>query len=396
MSESTGSRGKGRSPSRAPARPFASAGVATGSSVLTSAYPVSTTGVLNPASGTPPQAGRDRSASKTRVTGTSVCFFARVADRSVLDRVEFYAQDLQILSDLGLRVHVVTRVTALRPADVFFTWWWTWAFFPVAFANSLGRPSIVTGVFDGWRFPERPVLHQRMMRAALGMATANVFLSDFEMADTCRRARVTNPHCSPLATYTDFFKPSCTQRSPETVFSVISNGATNAKRKCAPELLEAAAMIAEVIPGVRFAIAGDQGSLRPHLEQLARSLGISENVHFLGTVSRAEKHRLMSTCAVYLQPSQYEGFGLAILEAMSCGAPVVASSAGAVPEVAGNAIRYGDGHAPDKIATAVLDVLGDDAARSAMSAASRSRAVEHFTFDRRRRDIERILADVGV
>lgn len=381
------------SPPEAPPRPSPSGA---SSSSASSSFPPAAASLLGAGSGTSRGSRPLPPTPKARVARSRACFFARVADRSVLDRVEFYAQDLQILSDLGLRVHVATRVSDLRPADLFFAWWWTWAFFPVSFARSLGRPSIVTGVFDGWLFPQRPVLHRGMMRAALGMATANVFLSELEMSDTCRRARVTNPSCSPLATYTDFFTPSSTERSPQTVFSVISNGATNARRKCAPELLEAAAMVAQAVPGVRFAIAGDQGPLRSHLEELARSLGISDNVGFLGTVSRAEKHRLMSTCAVYLQPSRYEGFGLAILEAMSCGAPVVASSAGAVPEVAGDAIRYVDGHAPDDIAAAVVDVLRDDGARRAMSAAGRSRAVEHFSYERRRHDIERVLGDIGV
>lgn len=380
MSRSAGSGATAGQPA-APPRPFHGARLDT---------------APRPTSGTSPGAGQGLTAPRTRLLRTNACFFARVADRSVLDRVEFYAQDLQILSDLGFHVHVTTAVGALRPADLFFTWWWTWAFFPVGLARSLGRHSIVTGVFDGWLLPERPVIHQRMMHRALRMATANVFLSDFEMADTCRRARVTNPYCSPLATYTDFFTPSPARRRPETVFSVISNGATNAKRKCAPELVEAAAMVAEVVPGVRFTIAGDQGSLRPHLEALARTLGVSENVRFLGTVSRAQKQALMSTCSVYVQPSRYEGFGLAILEAMSCGAPVVASAAGAVPEVAGNAIRYVDGHAPEAIARAVLDVLGDEETRTAMSVAGRNRAVEHFTYERRRNDIDRILGDIGV
>lgn len=45
-------------------------------------------------------------------------------------------------------------------------------------------------------------------------------------------------------------------------------------------------------------------------------------------------------CHAYIQPSFFEGFGLSVLEAMSCGAPIISSNAGSLPEVAGSAALY--------------------------------------------------------
>jgi glycosyltransferase involved in cell wall biosynthesis len=67
----------------------------------------------------------------------------------------------------------------------------------------------------------------------------------------------------------------------------------------------------------------------------------------------------MRECTVYLQPTRYEGFGLAILEAMSCGAPVVTSARGAVPEVVGDTAILVDGTSPMAIADGVLQYLGN-------------------------------------
>jgi glycosyltransferase involved in cell wall biosynthesis len=75
------------------------------------------------------------------------------------------------------------------------------------------------------------------------------------------------------------------------------------------------------------------------LEPLAGGDGtrIPEGVEVLGYVDKAELGRLYAGAAVFLYPSIYEGFGLPIIEAMACGAPVVTSSTASAPEVAGGA-----------------------------------------------------------
>ncbi len=70
-------------------------------------------------------------------------------------------------------------------------------------------------------------------------------------------------------------------------------------------------------------------------ERLARDLGLWERVLTPGYVSRDELAALMSGADAFVYPSRYEGFGLAPLEAMACGAPVVASDVASLPEVVG-------------------------------------------------------------
>jgi glycosyltransferase involved in cell wall biosynthesis len=65
----------------------------------------------------------------------------------------------------------------------------------------------------------------------------------------------------------------------------------------------------------------------------AKELGISDRVTLTGRVSKDELVRLYNACEVFVSPSLYEGFGLPAAEAMACGAPVVATTAGAFPEV---------------------------------------------------------------
>jgi glycosyltransferase involved in cell wall biosynthesis len=77
------------------------------------------------------------------------------------------------------------------------------------------------------------------------------------------------------------------------------------------------------------------GSEMPQHEQLAREIGVAHRVHFLG--QRRDIPQLMKAANVFVQSSRFEGFGIAALEAMACGLPVVASQVPGLAELVGGA-----------------------------------------------------------
>jgi glycosyltransferase involved in cell wall biosynthesis len=81
------------------------------------------------------------------------------------------------------------------------------------------------------------------------------------------------------------------------------------------------------------------------------------DVELLGRVSDAELVALYRGAAAFLHPSLYEGFGYAVLEAMACGAPVVASNATSIPEVTGDAGLLCDPRSPEAFAASLRRVL---------------------------------------
>lgn len=133
---------------------------------------------------------------------------------------------------------------------------------------------------------------------------------------------------------------------------------TREPRKNFPFLLEAYSRL----PGrsrVKLVVTGGRGWLTDSLKDTVRKLGLSRDVVFTGYVPVAELVWLYNCCELFVFPSLYEGFGLPVLEAMQCGAPVVSSGAGAVEEWLGGAFEPADPHDPESFARTVDSVLSD-------------------------------------
>jgi glycosyltransferase involved in cell wall biosynthesis len=162
---------------------------------------------------------------------------------------------------------------------------------------------------------------------------------------------------------------------------LVGNVAALAPHKGQRHLVAAAARVVREMPDVRFLVVGD-GELRESLERQIRDLGLERHVFLSGF--RADALGLLKSFDLFVMSSVTEGLGSAILEAMACARPVVATRAGGIPE----AVSDGETgllvapHDEAGLAQAIMRMLQNKALRDDTAARGRLRVLDEFSVDR--------------
>lgn len=138
------------------------------------------------------------------------------------------------------------------------------------------------------------------------------------------------------------------------------------------DLIEAVARVRAQHPDLGVVLTGRPGPELPTVR--ARAADLDVPVQALGRVPEVELDALYHRAEALVFPSEYEGFGNPIVEAMARGCPVVATTATCMPEVAGDAAILVPPCEPAALATAIGRVLDDPAERARLVAAGRDRA----------------------
>ncbi|MCC7019178.1 MAG: glycosyltransferase family 4 protein [Ardenticatenales bacterium] len=162
---------------------------------------------------------------------------------------------------------------------------------------------------------------------------------------------------------------------------VIVHVGTRQPRKNLARLIEALAHIRRERPDAVLVLAGRRGWGNEDLGAVARRAGVGDRVAIIDYVDRADLPALFGLARVVAVPSLHEGFGLPLLEAMACGAPVAAARASSLPEVGGDAVAWFDPHDVTDMATVIARLMGDADDRDRLTAAGRARAAT-FTWRR--------------
>lgn len=164
-------------------------------------------------------------------------------------------------------------------------------------------------------------------------------------------------------------------------------------RKNVDLLIEAYARIADQFQDIPLVIVGKQGWQYNRVFRKVNDLGLNDRVRFLGHICMDDLVAIYSGASVFVYPSQYEGFGLPVLEAMQCGAPVITTNVSSMPEVSGGAAILIDPDNIDALSTAMADVLKNATLASRLSNSGLERA-KSFSWSKTARETIHIYESV--
>lgn len=164
-------------------------------------------------------------------------------------------------------------------------------------------------------------------------------------------------------------------------------------------LIDAFAFIAPNIPQTHLIIVGD-GNLRKSYEQHAARTSLSDRIHFAGSVSDDDLPCYYASADVTVLPSldASEAFGIALIESMACGTPVISSHTRGVRSVVrdgSDGILISPG-SQQELVQALAALLSDGKRRMQMGDASRNRIIEHYSYDRVKKIFQEILKSSAV
>lgn len=207
-------------------------------------------------------------------------------------------------------------------------------------ASQLGYPTIVTKhsmVIRPRRLPLVSSLLRRLMLHVSNQMTAHIAVSE-PAADELRGTR-SKVYVIHNAIDTGMFHPDAELRQQTRAslgfrdeHVVIGFMSRFVGSKGILDLVDVAAHLAERLPQIRFLLVGD-GPLRQRVEQHIRQAGLEDSFRLVGFQPWARTPAFLNAMDIFAFPSQSEGFGMALLEAMACGLPAVTTDQSGTQDV---------------------------------------------------------------
>lgn len=257
-------------------------------------------------------------------------------------------------------------------------------------------PRLFPAYLNNWR----KKLYQRLSERAIDRADKIISVSEHTAGDLTRELGILSKKITTAHIDCDVLFRDRSFRTQERIADVrqkynldekyIYFGGGLDMRKNAKRLLRAYALLIRngTANGRQVPQLVISGRLMPGLaplitdvEKVVQELELMKNVRILGFVPQEDLPALYAGAMLLAYPSLYEGFGLPVLEAMTCGTPVVCSRASSLPEVGGDAVAYCDAKSVKSIASTIEKVFSGDILRSDMIARGLVQS-EKFSWDR--------------
>jgi glycosyltransferase involved in cell wall biosynthesis len=205
-----------------------------------------------------------------------------------------------------------------------------------------------------------------------------ITVSEFSKQDIAREYAIPASRFSvvPNGISTELFYPM--PQIPREPGRLIVTNSADMPLKGLYHLLQALHKVSRTHP-VRLTVIG-KAKENGGIEKLIRKLEISHLIDFTGRISHEQFVREYARASIAVVPSLYEGFGLPVGEAMATATPVISTTGGALPEVAGDAALLVPPGNAQALADAIRTLFDNPAKREQLGAAGYARVHQHFTW----------------
>lgn len=347
-----------------------------------------------------------------------VIYYLPVSEK-FLSKWEYFKVDLNALNDLFDEVVVCDSVWKLllsfRGADAIYCWWWHRSIPAILFGRLFGIKTVATGALHMFDLSGAPDyysgswLFRKANAWGLRWADSSLFISMDQFRQVTSHLRVRNPivvrssldkvQALTQEKILDARKALRNEAKRKIIFlSIAWQTRAQFMRKGIWETLDA--MVLLKMSGAHpfeWVVAGKEGDGTDKLRFKIRELGLTNEVTVITDVSPAKKSELYLAADLYIQPSWCEGFGNAVLEAMSHGAPALVSRYTAQPEGVGESGLIALDVSPEDIASKLRDfLLWDETERQRLSERALDRALSEFSYQKRLRELAIVFSNLGV
>lgn len=258
-----------------------------------------------------------------------ILFYSSVKDYKLFDITGFYNVDIKALKSVGYKVVCTNKISSFFcfwNYDISFLYFYKKSFFACLISFLFNKKIIFTGGIDELseyanlsKFKLRIFEILFLLNYLLSKACNIVSLSDLENTTRLLKRFGINypiklkyfPHSIDFEVHTPFFQK-------ENIFCTICwmGAIQNVKRKGVDKSIKIFNEFLKSNTDYKFYIIGTPGEGKIYLEELVNELGIQSNVIFTGSIDEINKLNILKRSKFYFQLSEYEGFGIAVIEAM--------------------------------------------------------------------------------
>jgi glycosyltransferase involved in cell wall biosynthesis len=229
---------------------------------------------------------------------------------------------------------------------------------------------------DIFEFPRKNVINKLLLNFSLSKANFVCSTSVF-MANETKKYTTKQIEITPFGVNTDIFKVMSLPKSNDvTVFGVVKS---LSDRYGFSDLFKSFSILSRKYENIELVVVGD-GECREKYENQIQNLGIQDKVRMVGRVQNEDVPKYLNEMDIFVLPSIEDSFGVAAVEAMACGTPVIVSDAGGLQEVV---IEGETGYIvpmrnPEKLAVAMEKLLLDKNLQSKFSTNGVKHVIENY------------------